>query len=83
MSARTKNDQGEPNNKKNNTKIVCYFVLIVIAWQSINILHTNFRTYILTLIDIDTNIYCIISFILVVCVLFYFNGFTLEGCGLV
>ena len=89
----TLEERGEPESSEEisgqkeyitkNMKVILYFILIVFAWTSIGTLQDTIRSFFLKNVYDSVNTYCIFVFTFVVAVLFYFNGFTLEGCGLV
>ena len=76
-------DNEKKNAKKKDYMIIVYFILIVIAWSSIDSLHNLFKSNIIKSFNINSFIYSVISFIIGVSILFCFNGFTLIDCGLI
>ena len=76
---------GDLNNGKTekNLKVILSFMMVVFAWSSIYTMQDTIRTYFLNNIYNNLCIYSVFVFIISVSVLYYCNGFKLEGCGLV
>jgi len=78
-----KEDKDDKDDKYKNLKILFYFILVVFAWSSISTMQDSVRSYFLNNVYSNVYLYCVVVFIISVSTLYYFNGFKLEGCGLV
>jgi len=71
------------NKKEKNLKVILTFIMVVFAWSSVYTMQDYIRSYFLKNVYDNKCIYSVGIFIISVSVLYYYNGFKLEGCGLV
>jgi len=69
--------------EQSDFKIIATFILVIIAWSCVSSLHIIFRDYILQNVYDNMFVYNIVVFAIIIMILFYYNEYTLEGCGLV